>query len=321
MRVIGVDVGGTKVSVGWLQDGEFGGPKIVPTDLGSSTVLLDQLVEAIELVRTPDTVGVGIGIPSVIEWRTGRVKSSVNIPLRDIPLRSELRGQLGLPVYVDNDANVAALAEAHDGDRLVHRDLVMITVGTGVGGGVIIGGRIFRGLTGAAPELGHIVVGLDLTDGCPAAADRFPQPGSLESLAAGTALDTMAAQMARAHPDSPLGRAGGEGEEGRLGPATVDLAHEGDADARKLVGILGERLGVGLANVINLFEPEVVAVGGGVARAGELLLEPARRVARGFIVPGVGDETVIRLARHGPEAGVIGAALLAAQELREEERP
>jgi glucokinase len=324
MSVVGVDVGGTKIAAGRLQDGELGEPEIVPTDRsGRAEALLDQFAAVIAAVRTADTAGVGIEVPSVVEWRTGRVKSSAHIPLRDVPLRATLRERLGLPVYVDNDANVAALAEAHDGDSLVHADLVMITVGIGVGGGIVIGGRIFRGVTGAAPELGHTLIAVDLRGGAaPAAPDPaapdFPQPGSLEALAAGRALDGLALESARAHADSSLGRARAAGET-PLGSAAVDAARAGDPEARRLVRILGERLGVGIANVINMFDPEVVVVGGGLARAGELLLGPAREVAGRFVLPGVGEETEIRPARHGAEAGVRGAALLAVHELREEE--
>jgi glucokinase len=301
-RIIGVDVGGTKMSIAWWEDGAFSTPELRPTlvDDGADA-LLDELVAGIEAARGDDARAVGVGLPSVIEWETGRVRSSVNIPLRDVPLRQVLGERLGLPVYVDNDATVAALAEAHDGERFVHRDLVMFTVGTGVGGGLVLGGRIYRGFTGAAAELGHTLIGAALEDGAPPAAERFPQPGSLEALAAGSELDRLAA--AELGPEAD-------------GIQVVDAAHAGDEDAIGLVRVLGERLGIGIANAINTFDPEVVVIGGGVARAGDLLLAPAEAVARRFVVPGSGTRTEIRLARHGTEAGVRGAALLAAQELR-----
>src|ERR1019366_1469840 len=146
---------------------------------------------------------VGIGIPSVVEFATGRVRSSVNIPLQNVPLRRELSDRLGLPVFVDNDATVAALAEAHDAQgRLDVQSLVMFTVGTGVGGGIVIDGRSYRGATGAAGELGMTLV--SIAEEIPPAT-RFPQPGSLESLAAGHVLDRLAREAAAAHPDSALG--------------------------------------------------------------------------------------------------------------------
>jgi glucokinase len=318
-QFIGVDVGGTKVAVATLERGELTGSRLVPTDTSSSDALLDQLASAIEEVKGPHARAVGIGVPSVIEFETGRIRYSVNIPLADLPLRQLLTDRIGLPVYVDNDANVAALAEAFEGERLTTRELVMITLGTGVGGGLVLGGKIFRGATGAAPEMGHVIVGMDLEDGPPEPAEHFPQPGSLEHLASGRALGRLATRYAREHPESALGRklaADGQVD----GQDAVDLAKKGDEIACKVVDILGRRLGIGIANAINLFDPEEVVIGGGVSTAGDLLLKPAVEVAHRFAVPGVGTKTEIRLARRGPEAGVIGAALLAVQELTEEEQ-
>jgi glucokinase len=295
-RLIGVDVGGTKVSVAVLEDGALSEPRLRPTDLSSSDALVDQLAHAIEEAGPADSVG--LGVPSVIDFATGAARSSVNIPLHGVPLREHLTERLGIPTFVDNDATVAALAEAHDDDlKLIAHSMVMITVGTGVGGGIVIGGRIYRGTTGAAAELGHIIMGADLRDGAPPAA-TLPHPASFEYLAAGRALDRLGAQ-----------RAIGDGT------AVVRAAQAGDADARECLRILGERLGVGIANVINIFDPELVVVGGGVSVAGELLLGPARDAAARFVVPGVGTGTRVELARYGPQAGVRGAALLAGQEL------
>jgi glucokinase len=296
-RLIGVDVGGTKVSVAVLEDGRLSDPVTTPTELDSSDALVEQLVESVSAAGPAEAVG--LGVPSVIDWETGTARSSVNIPLQGVPLRRLLSDRLGVPVFVDNDATVAALAESYDDDgRPIATSLVMVTVGTGVGGGVVLGGRIFRGATGAAPELGHIIVGADLRDGAPERPDHFPDPHSLEYLAAGRALD----------------RLGAERELGD-GTAVVDAAFAGNEAAVDCVRIVGERLGVGIANCILLFDPELVIIGGGVSRAGELLLEPARASAARFVIPGVGTETRIELARYGPEAGVRGAALLAKLEL------
>ena len=308
--VIGVDVGGTKISVAVL------GAEVVlaPTDLRSSSRLIAQIVELIQRAaagRSPDAVGVGI--PSVIEFATGRVRSSVNIPLHDVPLREELTRLLGAPVFVDNDATLAALAEAHDDDgRLTARHLVMLTLGTGVGGGIVVDGQVYRGATGAAGELGQTMIA--------AAADRppdpdgepaFPRPGSLEALAAGHVLDQLARESAAMHPDSALGRL----DRQPSGRDAVIAAQAGDPKAVEVVARLGRRLGIGIANVINTFDPDVVAIGGGVSVAGELLLGPARQSAGDFVLPGVGTRTEIRIARAGPDAGVRGAALLARSEL------
>jgi glucokinase len=312
--LIGVDLGGTKLAVAGLEHGRLGPIDTDVTEKASAPLLVDQLAAAIERVGSGRAAAVGVGIPSVVEFVSGRARSSVNVPLRDVPLRALLEERLGVPVYVDNDATCAALAEAHEGEQLLVRELVMFTVGTGVGGGLVLGGRPYRGATGAAGELGHTIVGADLGLGAPARGDRFPQPGSLEALARGGALDDMAATSAHQHPDSALGRLAARGDQ-VSGRDAVAAAREGDEESARLLRLIGERLGVGIANAINTFDPEVVAVGGGVSSAGDLLLEPAREAAWRFVLPGVGERTVIRLARHGARAGLIGAALLAGQEL------
>ncbi len=311
--MIGVDLGGTKVAVAALRGRELGESDIQPTDCSGAAALIEQSGGMVNNLIDDGVDAVGIGVPSVVEFETGRVVSSTNIPLANVPLRAVLGERLGLPVFVDNDATVAALAEAHDEDlELVAHDLVMLTVGTGVGGGLVLGGRIYRGATGGAGELGHTIVGLDVSAGVPSPAS-FPQPGSLEFLAAGHALDRLATEAAKTKPDSALGRLQAEGSP-VLGADAVRTAREGDPSAIRMIEIWGERIGVGVANAINTFDPEEVVIGGGAARAGELLLEPARRVASGYVLPGLGRRTTIRLARHGVRAGVLGAALLAVHE-------
>ncbi len=314
-QLIGVDVGGTKVSSASLRDGVLGEPVIRRTEATEPVALVDEIVQAVEGLRTPDTAAVGVGVPSVVEFATGLIKSSVNVELADVPLRTVLGDRLGIPVFVDNDATCAALAEAFEGDRITVRDLVMITVGTGIGGGLVIGGRIYRGATGAAGEIGHTLIAAALDRGVPAAG-TFPQAGSLETVAAGRALDALAQEAAIADPDSTLGRLRVTDPE-LNGIDVVKAAHAGDKQSAGLIRVLGERLGIGIANAINVFDPDEVVIGGGVTTAGELLLEPARETARRFVLPGVGERTEIRLSRHGPKAGVLGAALLAGHELED----
>ena len=309
---IGVDVGGTKVAIAGLDGREFTPADIEPTELTSADALIEQLVRMIAARRTPSSRAVGIGVPSIVEFATGRIRNSVNIPLVDVPLRALLTERVGLPVYVDNDANCAALAEAHEDGRLTGTQLVMLTLGTGVGGGLVLNGRVFRGATGAAPELGHVTIGLDLAGGAPEQSD-WPKAGSLEALASGSALDELAEAAAGAHPDSALGRM--LAERGEVsGREAVEAAQQGDEVALGVIDLLGQRLGIGIANAINTFDPFEVVIGGGASAAGELLLAPARETATRYTVPGVGTRTVIRLARHGADAGVHGAALMAAHE-------
>jgi glucokinase len=312
-QLIGVDVGGTKLAVAILQGGRLDVRDVLPTAAASADALIDEIAAAVEAVRSRETAAVGIGVPSIVEFATGRVKWSVNVKLADVALRTVLEERLGLPVFVDNDSTCAALAEAHDGVRIAVRNLVMVTVGTGIGGGLVLGGRVYRGATGAAGEIGHTLIGAHLEHGGPVVG-RFPQEGSLESLASGRALDALAEEAARPQPGSALGLLRARGAVVR-GPDVVAAAQTGDAQAKSLLAVLGQRLGVGIANAINTFDPEVVVIGGGVAGAGELLLGPARESARRFVVPGAGEATEIRLARFGAEAGVRGAALLADHEL------
>src|SRR5947209_9994956 len=197
--VVGIDLGGTKVALAELDGRTLGESVLEPTDTSDTERLLDQLVALVERTRSSRLCAVGVGVPSIVEFDTGRVVSSVNIPLRDVRLREVLGERLGVPVFVDNDATVAALAEAHDEElRLVARNLVMLTIGSGVGGGLVLGGRIYRGSTGGAAELGHAIVGLDLSgeNAVPDASD-FPQTGSLEAVAAGRALDRLVSEAAR----------------------------------------------------------------------------------------------------------------------------
>jgi glucokinase len=319
---VGVDLGGTKLAVAALTGNALGESLIHATDLSSSDALVNQIAQMIEEIRPDDLEGVGVGAPSIVDFETGRIVSSVNVPLADVPLRKVLGERLGVPVFVDNDATVAALAEAHDEQlRLVARNLVMLTIGTGVGGGLILGGRIYRGSTGGAGEIGHTLVGLPLDGQDPVPEPgRFPQRGSLEAEAAGHALDRLARETGSLHRDSALGRLEAEGKQPTGGDA-VHHAEAGDPEAARTVEIWAERVGIGIANAINTFDPDEVVIGGGAALAGELLLEPAIRVSRGYVHPGLADHATIRLARHGVRAGVLGAALLVAHEQGQSHQP
>jgi glucokinase len=312
-QFIGLDVGGTKIASATLKAGKLETRELVKTELSDSDKLVAQLVELIGNLRGDDTVAAGVGLPSIIEFETGRIAHSVNIPLADLPLRELLSDKAGIPVYIENDASCAALAEAFDTEgNLTCPNLVMFTVGTGVGGGMVFNGRLYRGATSAG-EMGHTVIGLDLEDGAPEPEGKHPLPGTLEYLAAGRALDWLAEREAREEEGSFLGkRLEKDGEV--TGVDVVEGANAGDADALRVLDVLGQRLGIGIANAINLFDPQEIVIGGGVSTAGDLLLDPARRVAEEYTVPGLGVHTTIRLARHGAQAGVLGAAMVAVHE-------
>jgi glucokinase len=305
--VVGIDLGGTKVAAALLT-GENGGTNVAesvvhPTELSSTAALLDQLTAIVgEAAAGGSLDAVGIGVPSVVEFATGRVVSSVNIPLADVPLRAVLGDRLGVPVFVDNDATVAALAEAHD-ESLVPaaHNLVMLTIGTGFGGGIVLNGRIFRG-TGGAGEFGHTLIAMPLDDAAdlPLASQTFPQVGSIEHWAAGLALDRLAVSV--------LGV-------GSHGVDLVSAARAGDVAAAAAVRRWAHAIGIGIANAINTFDPDEVVIGGGAAAAGDLLLGPAAEFAEGYVITGLRGHANIRLARFGNRAGVIGACLLAVHEL------
>jgi glucokinase len=292
-RFIGLDVGGTKIASAVLEGGAFETLEPVPTRTDSSDALVDQIAETIERCRSGSARAAAVGLPSIIDFATGSVRHSVNLPLQDVPLRRLLEERCGMPVYVENDASCAALAEAQVAGQIVSENLVMFTIGTGVGGGLVLDGKLYRGAT--------------------ADPGTFPQPGSLETLASGRALDRLTLESARAHPKSFLGLRLAQGDD-ITGHDAVEGAREGDVYCRHVIRVLGERLGIGIANAINMFDPDEIVIGGGVSLAGDLLLVPAQRTARNHTVPEVGVRTKIRLARHGPQAGVIGAATVAAQE-------
>lgn len=297
--VIGVDVGGTKVAAARIAGTEVRDAVQHPTDLSGSDALMAGIEAAIAEVadRSGRPEAIGIGMPSQIDFATGTIVSSVNIPFEGVALGEELSSRLGAPVYLDNDANCAALAEAQFVDDAPAKHLLMLTLGTGVGGGVVLDGKIFRGASGLGAELGHITIDPDGPE-CPGSC---PNRGCLEALASGTALEREA-----------TARAGGERVKGR---EVVERARGGDAEAQSLLDGLGRWLGIGIANYVNVFEPEHLVIGGGLSAAGDLFLETAHEEAASRALPALFERVRVSLAKAGNDAGVIGAGLLAAQEL------
>jgi glucokinase len=305
-HVIAIDLGGTKLAAGVVdRDGTVVRRAQHRTDTSSQEALLAQIEGAIDDLLDEMIVALGIGIPSLIDQQAGQVGSSVNVPLAGVGLRDQLRSRFGLPVALENDANGAALAEHRFGAGRGTQHMVLLTLGTGIGGGLILNGQLYRGSLGTAGELGHIT--LDLNGG--PCQGSCPGIGHLEGLASGTAADRLAEEIARERPGGGLGRAlaAGEQVDPRL---TVELATAGDRDALEVLETIGYRLGVGIAGYVNVFNPEVVVIGGGFSGAGDLLLEPARKVVAERALPPSRDVVRIALAVLGPEAGLIGAALV-----------
>jgi glucokinase len=313
--IVGVDVGGTKVAAAQVVGREAQGQVEKPTDLRGPEELLAGIEAVVREVvgSAGQPAAIGVGVPSQIDHATGTVLSSVNIPLAGVPLREELGRRLGAPVFVENDANVAALAEAYYAEGTEEGrpvgNIVMYTLGTGVGGGVIVGGRIFRGARGLGAELGHVVIRAD----GPNCFGTCPNRGCLEALASGSALGRDAQELAKDRPDTALGRRAAE--QGQVsGRDVVELAREGDRYSVELLERLAENLGVGISNAINAFEPELIVIGGGLSQAADLFLDRAWREAETRALPALFERVRLAVARAGPAAGVIGAGLLAAQE-------
>lgn len=311
-ETIGVDLGGTKMLLGVVESGG----RVAWESRERSTQLneaelVELMVREIEGARAerPGVEAIGLGIPATIDHEKGLAISAVNLPIESLPIRDLLAKRTGLPVFVDNDANVAALAEHLSGAGRGAREMVMLTIGTGIGGGLILGGEIYRGAKGAGAELGHVVIDMD----GPRCQGNCPNRGCVETLASGTALGREGREAAEREPDSALGRMLAEGRE-IDGRAVTEAAQAGDRTAIGVFDLVGRRLGVALANFANIFEPEKIVIGGGVMAAGDLLLEPARAELGARALPPM-NRTPVVAAELGGDAGMIGAAAMARVEL------
>jgi glucokinase len=291
-RTIGVDVGGSKILAGVVdRQGQVARRVEGPTPLSSQDELLAELDGAVESLLDDDVAALGFGLPSTIDQRSGRAVSSVHIPLTDLDFRDRMAERFGLPVAIDNDGNAAAIAEWQLGAGRGASHVVMLTLGTGIGGGLILDGRPYRGSIGAGAELGHMVLDYGGVP-CGGACTGL---GHFEAVAAGPAADEAAV------------RRFGRGADAR---ALVAAARQGDAGAAEDLAQIGRLLGAGIASLVNIFNPEVVILGGGFAAAGELIFAPARETIAVEALPPGRDLVRIVPAELGSEAGMVGAALV-----------
>lgn len=303
---VGVDIGGTKVAAGLIADDGTVLDRRRESTAATDPGAIDDAIVAVVADLDPDgRLPVGVGAAGVVA-PDGSVRFAPNIAWRDHPLGAILADRLdGRRVVVDNDANALAWAEHRTGAAQGASSCVVLTLGTGVGGGLVLDGRVWHGASGFAAELGHVIV----AEGGPECA--CGNHGCLESLASGTGIGraARAALTAGVVPaDSPLATA-----DPLDGPAVTAAAHAGDEAARAVLSNVGHWLGVGIASLVNAIDPEVVVIGGGASAAGEHLLGPARSAAADRLLGGPARALPpIRIAALGDDAGLIGAALLAA---------
>jgi glucokinase len=303
---VGVDLGGTTVKAALVSPRyEILSREAVPTDLSSQSALLDSIVGLVETVRGQNPIeGVGFGLPSQVNQLTGRVAASTNVPIADIAFKEQMATRLGVPVEIDNDANVACFAETITGVAQGLSHVIMLTLGTGVGGGIVADGRIYRGATGYAGELGHMVVEED----GPPCQGHCPNRGCLEVMASAIGVLHAAGKIADAHPDGTLAAARNDGKLDVHYVIEHGLAS--DPECVEALAEVGRLLGVGISSYINIFNPQAIVIGGGISAAGELVLGPARAEASRRALPSPLAEVTIAPAKLGNDAGVLGAAAL-----------
>lgn len=289
-------MGGTKIRSGVVDsEGRIVRSWERDTPERSEDAVLAALAEAIEALLDDTIAAVGVGVPSHLERGTRRVLRATNVALADLDLGAFVRDRFGLPGAIENDGNAAALAEWKRGAGRGLSTLVVLTLGTGVGGGLVLDNRLYGGWA----EVGHVVVQVD----GPRCQGACTGRGHLEALVSGTAASRAASEL------------WGEGADARL---LVDRARAGDGAARKRLAEMGHVLGAAIGSLANLFDPELVVVGGGFGTAaGDLLLDPARASARREALAPAGERLRIVPAALGPEAGLVGAALVALAALGE----
>ncbi len=311
--LIGVDIGGTTTKIAFIQDhGEIVEKWEIPTDNENhgkyiirniSKGIKQKLVE--HQMGISDIKGIGVGAPGPANIKTGMMENTPNLAWHDhYPLRELLEKDTGLPVMINNDANCAALGEMWKGAGEGAKDLVCVTLGTGVGGGVIANGEIVQGIRGAAGEFGHIT---SIPSG--GAPCNCGKSGCLETIASATGIVRLAKDRVKNQESHKNALTLLYHDTGRITAENVfDLAKAGDEAAKEVLHEVSLHLGLALANIANILNPHKLIIGGGVSKAGDILLEPLKGYVQKFSFPHVAASTEITLAKLGNNAGVIGAA-------------
>jgi glucokinase len=293
---IGVDIGGTKIE-GLLVEvgaGRILDRRLVETPADDEEAITHSIVAvARELLASREGVrALGVGSAGLVD-RNGVMRYAPNLAWREFPLRERVSAAVGLPTLVENDANAAAWGEFRFGAGRGSRDMLLVTVGTGIGGGIVIEGKLFRGAHGFAGEIGHIIV----EPGGPRCG--CGNLGCWEQVASGKAIGRLGREAAAEHPESPLAELAGGDPQEVTGVEVTKAAKKGDHIAIRILEEVGRRLGEGIAGLVNVLDPEMVVVGGGAIEAGELLLRPARDA---FVAS-------VEAPEHRPQVSVVAAAL------------
>jgi glucokinase len=302
---IGIDLGGTKVAgVVTDADGRVLGREERPTpeDAGGIMEAIHGTVGA--LLGRGEPAAVGVGAAGLVDFASGTLAFAPNLPLRRVPIRDLVAERSGLPCVVDNDANAAAWGEYRLGAGRRSRHMLLVTVGTGIGGGIVLEDSVYRGAHGFAAEIGHVIVE---PNGPPCGCGNL---GCWEQVASGRALDRLGREEAARHPEGAVADLAGGGAV--TGVHVTDAARGGDAAAIRIVEEVGRRLGQGLAGLVNILDPDLIVIGGGVAEEGELILGPARRaMVEAVEAPEYRPDVPLVPAALGNDAGAIGAGVLA----------
>ena len=312
MLYIGVDVGGTSVKAGVVdEEGRILSKDSTPT-LAERTYewVIRDIADlcgrvAAQAEVTMEEIGaIGVGVPGICDMRTGIIPFCTNLGWHDVPFVSEMRKYIDKPVIVENDATVAGYAESIAGVSRDTQSSVFITLGTGVGAGIIINGKPYTGAHGIGSEIGHVIFKMD---GEPCTCGNN---GCFERYASATAIIREARLALKAHPESLMAEACGGDPENMNAKIVIDCAKQGDETAKHVFGEYARALALGLVSIVNFIDPEVIVLGGGVSNAGDFLLDAVREAMKPHIFFKTLPYADVRLARLGADAGIIGAALL-----------
>jgi glucokinase len=304
---VGIDIGGTKIAAVRISpEGEISERIVRPTPATDQTAAMPAIEAATAEVMDDRVTAIGVGMAGLIDIRSGTLLSTPNLSWRNLALADGLAKRFELPVTVNNDATVAGWAESRLGASRGRDDSLFVGVGTGIGGGIVTGGRLLRGAHGFAGEIGHVIVEPDGPQcGC---GNR----GCWEQMASGVAIARAGQRAVTEEPDSEIARLAGGDPRRATGELVTQAAQGGDEAAVAILATVGRRLGEGIAGLVNVFDPEVVVIGGGVGEAGDVLLDPLRRAFLESVEGAeVRPDVPIVPAQLGNDAGAIGAGLLA----------